>query len=104
MTLVFTPEALSDLQSIRAYTPERWGAQQERFYLDALWAKFEAILAQPDRWRTRNDLFPGCQLAAQGRHVILFRIEGSAANCPDSSQLNGFSSSYCRRSRRLGVD
>jgi toxin ParE1/3/4 len=55
-----------------------WGEKQEALYLEALWAKFEEILATPDRWRRRNDLFADCQIAAQGRHVILFRIEGEA--------------------------
>jgi toxin ParE1/3/4 len=76
MTLDFTPAAIRDLQSIRAYTLETWGSQQEQLYLESLWAKFDSILAQPDRYRTRNDLFPGCQIAAQGSHVILFRIQG----------------------------
>jgi len=75
MKLDFTPAALSDLQSVRAYTLETWGPRQEQVYLDSLWTKFEAILARPEKCRTRNDLFPGCQLAAQGRHVILFRIQ-----------------------------
>jgi toxin ParE1/3/4 len=77
MTLEFTPAALSDLRSIREYTFEKWGAAQERFYLDGLWAKFEEILEQPTKWRTRPDLFVGCQIASQGRHVILFRIRDS---------------------------
>ena len=77
MTLDFTSAAVADLQSIRAYTLENWGERQEQRYLDSLWEKFEEILADPQRWRSRNDLFPGCQIAAQERHVILFRIEGS---------------------------
>lgn len=75
MILDFTDAAVSDLQSIRNYTLESWGPVQEQEYLDSLWAKFEEILADPPRWRYRNDLFPGCQVAAQGKHVILFRIQ-----------------------------
>jgi toxin ParE1/3/4 len=77
MTLDFTLAAVSDLQAIRAYTLERWGPKQEQLYLDGLWRKFEEILADPGKWRLRADLFPGCQIAAQGRHVILFRIQGT---------------------------
>lgn len=77
MTLEFTNAAVSDLQSIRSYTLETWGAEQEQRYLDALWQKFEEILADPTRWRSRGDLFPGCRIAAQGKHVILFRMEGT---------------------------
>lgn len=77
MTLDFTKAAVSDLQSLRSYTLETWGGAQEQRYLDALWKKFEEILADPARWRQREDLFPGCRIAAQGKHVILFRVEGS---------------------------
>jgi toxin ParE1/3/4 len=76
MTLDFTEAAVLDLQSVRDYTLEKWGTQQEQIYLDLLWKKFEEILATPEKCRFRNDLFAGCQIAAQGRHVILFRIEG----------------------------
>lgn len=76
MTLDFTDAAVSDLQSIRNYTLQTWGPKQEERYLNALWRKFEEILADPKRWRHRDDLFPGCQLAAQGKHVILFRVKG----------------------------
>ncbi|HIG26334.1 MAG TPA: type II toxin-antitoxin system RelE/ParE family toxin [Verrucomicrobiales bacterium] len=67
---------MSDLQSIRDYTLETWGLEQERIYLDSLWSKFEAILSTPKKWKRRDDLFPGCQIAAQDKHVILFRVQG----------------------------
>ena len=34
MTLDFTKAAASDLQSIRDYTLETWGPEQERIYLE----------------------------------------------------------------------
>ena len=76
MTLDFTKAAAADLQSIRDYTIETWGPEQERIYLDSMWDRFEEILKDPDRWRRREDLFPGCQIVAQEKHVILFRIKG----------------------------
>ena len=75
MILDLTKAAVSDLQSVRSYTLETWGPEQEQHYLDELWKKFEQILADPQRWRRRDDLFPGCQIAAQGKHVILFRVQ-----------------------------
>ena len=75
MELVLTDAALSDLKSIRAYTLEHWGEEQEEKYLSDLWDRFEVIQASPDGCRSRDDLFPGCQLATQGKHVILFRID-----------------------------
>lgn len=77
MILDFTKAAVADLQSIRDYTMETWGAEQERLYLDSMWDRFEDILTDPAKWRRREDLFPGCQIAAQGKHVILFRINGN---------------------------
>ena len=74
MTLELTVAAVSDLQSIRDYTLEVWGEEQEEVYLGDLWEKFEEVLSDPGRWRFRHDLFPDCQIAAQGKHVILFRI------------------------------
>lgn len=77
MILDLTEAAVSDLQSIRSYTLKSWGPEQEQHYLDALWEKFEEILADPQRWRRRDDLFPGCQIAAQGKQVVLFRVQGT---------------------------
>jgi toxin ParE1/3/4 len=75
MILDFTKAAVSDLQSIRSYTLETWGPEQEQRYLNELWKKFDEILTDSERWRCRDDLFPGCQIAAQGKHVILFRVQ-----------------------------
>jgi toxin ParE1/3/4 len=74
MKLAVTPAALGDLRSIRAYTLDRWGAAQEQRYLDQLWRRFEEIIKDPRRFRFCPDLFPGCQIAAHGKQVILFRV------------------------------
>ena len=76
MTLDFTRAAVSDLQSIRNYTLETWGQEQEQIYLNSLWSKFEEIQSNPKSCKRRDDLFPGCQIASQAKHVILFRIQG----------------------------
>lgn len=78
MILDLTHAALEDLQSIRNYTLEQWGADQEQIYLESMWSRLEEILADPERYRRRDDLFPGCQIAAHGKHVILFRIHGKS--------------------------
>ena len=77
MKLELTLAALDDLRSIRAYTLEHWGSVQEQLYLDQIWKKFEAIIRDPSQFRFRRDLFPGCQIAAEGKHVILFRVHRS---------------------------
>jgi toxin ParE1/3/4 len=76
MKLAFTPAALEDLRSIRVYTLETWDAEQEERYLNRIWAKFDSIRVEPTRYRLRADLFPGCRIAAEGKHVILFRANG----------------------------
>jgi toxin ParE1/3/4 len=73
--LEFTHAALDDLRSIRAYTLDRWGAIQEQEYLDRLWNKFQQLMEDPSPFRFRQDLFPDCQVAAEGKHVILFRAQ-----------------------------
>ena len=37
MKMNFTQAALEDLRSIRIYTLETWGAEQELLYLDRIW-------------------------------------------------------------------
>lgn len=74
MTLDLTLAALDDLASIWSYTLERWGPAQEERYLEQIWDKFETIMRDPSCFRPRNDLFPGCQVALEGRHMILFRV------------------------------
>ena len=74
MNLELTQAALDDLRSIRAYTLDQWGPVQEQQYLDQIWKKFESIHSAPSKFRFRHDLFPACQIAAEGKHVILFRM------------------------------
>ena len=69
-----TAAALADLRAIRLYTREQWGRRQENLHLDGMWARCEEILAAPEKFRHRRDLLPGCQIAAQGNPIILFRV------------------------------
>jgi toxin ParE1/3/4 len=73
MRITLTHAALEDLRSIRTYTLRAWGAEQEQRYLDRMWARFDSIRLDPQRYRQRADLFPGCRIAAEGKHVILFK-------------------------------
>ena len=77
MKLDLTSAALEDLRSISAYTLERWGPDQEARYLSSMWDRFETLLADPTRLRSRPDLFSGCRMASEGKHVILFRVQGN---------------------------
>ena len=74
MKLDLTEAAIEDLRSIREYTLRTWGERQEEMYLERFWNRFEKLLNEPSIYRFRHDLFPDCQLAAEGKHVILFRV------------------------------
>ena len=75
MKLDLTEAALDDLREIRDYTFRNWGERQENLYLKAVWERFAELLKDPSRFRLRDDLFPGCRIAAQEKHIILFRVE-----------------------------
>ena len=74
MKLDLTEAAVADIRSIRTYTVRAWGKRQDELYQARLWKRFEEILAHSSSYRFRHDLFPDCQLAAEGKHVILFRV------------------------------
>lgn len=74
MKVELTHAALDDLRSIRRYTLERWGPAQEERYLNQMWRCYEAICEDASKFRFRHDLFRDCQIAAEGKHVILFRM------------------------------
>lgn len=72
MKLILTEAALEDLRSTRSYTLETWGEQQEAIYLRRIWNRIQTLREDPSRYRLREELFPGCRIASEGRHVILF--------------------------------
>jgi toxin ParE1/3/4 len=78
MKLTITEAAMHDLGSIRAYTLETWGEAQEETYLRRIWSRLQSLREDPSRHRLREELFPGCRIASEGRHVILFHSEGNA--------------------------
>ena len=75
MKIKFSDDAREDVQDIADYTFETWGEKQETAYLDSLHEKLAEISATPERWRKREDLFAGCQVASIGRHIIFFRVQ-----------------------------
>ena len=74
MKLELTEAALEDIRAIRRYTVFTWGERQDEIYRARLWKRFEEILSDSSSYRFRHDLFPDCQFAAEGKHVILFRV------------------------------
>jgi toxin ParE1/3/4 len=73
--LELTHHATEDLRAISRYTLSKWDEEQEERYLRGIYSKFNEISTDPAQWRFRNDLFPQCQIARFGRHVILFIFE-----------------------------
>ena len=74
MKIKFSDDAKEDIQDIADYTFEIWGEEQEEIYLHSLYQRLEEIAETPARWSQREDLFPGCQRALIGKHIIFFRI------------------------------
>jgi len=77
MKLRFTQTAIEDLKHIREFTLTRWGKDQEDRYLRNLYKKLGCIRSNPAQWQFREDLFPRCQIAYEGRHTIMFRVDDS---------------------------
>jgi toxin ParE1/3/4 len=70
--LRYTRRAESDLDSIAAYTLEKWGLDQAQRYLDALFACCESLAADPSRGRVHRPR-PDYLRAEQGKHVVFCR-------------------------------
>ena len=68
--LGYTRRAESDLDSIAAYSLEKWGFEQAERYLNALIACCEDLAANPSRGRV-HDPRPNYWRTAQGKHVVL---------------------------------
>lgn len=73
MSLILSPEAIRDLQSIATYTFHAWGAKQETIYLRGIWRKLEEIRDFPQAHPLRKDLLSGCaQLATKNMSFSLW--------------------------------
>ena len=75
MTIRFSRDATADLQGISDYTSLQWGEDQEAFYLKQIYARLEEIRKDPGRFRSRDELFDGCQVAPVGRHLVFFLVK-----------------------------
>ena len=59
MKLTLTEAGLDDFRSIRAYTLETWGEEQEKIYLRKIWNRIQSLREDPLRYHLREELFPG---------------------------------------------
>jgi toxin ParE1/3/4 len=74
MRLRLSKLAHTDLDSIYTETIAKWGQVQADRYINGLWDALERVATIPERWRLRDDLYPGCRIYFSGRHAILCRI------------------------------
>jgi len=74
--LRYTRRAEADLDSIAAYTLEKWGLEQAQRYLDALIACCEGLPADSSRGRVHHPR-PEYLRTEQGKHVVFFRRDES---------------------------
>jgi len=74
MRLRLSKLAYEDLDSIYAYTLRHWGQEQADRYITQLWVSLETLAKEPERWRLRDPLYPGCRVRITGKHAILYRL------------------------------
>jgi toxin ParE1/3/4 len=75
--LELTDIARADLKSIRRYSERTWGSDRTTQYMAALRDTLKRLLAGTVVSRSRDDLRPGLQMAASGRHRVFFEIDQS---------------------------
>jgi toxin ParE1/3/4 len=73
--LELTDIARADLKSIRRYSERTWGSDRTTQYMAALRDTMKRLLAGTVVSRSRDDLRPGLQMAASGRHRVFFEID-----------------------------
>ena len=73
--LDLTEIARADLASIRRYSIRKWGRELTIEYMDALRDRMKGIVRGTVIARSRDDLRPGIQTAASGRHYIFFESD-----------------------------
>jgi toxin ParE1/3/4 len=75
--LHLTDIARADLKSIRRYSQRMWGPDRTAQYMAALRDTMKGLLAGTVVSRNRDDLRPGLQMAASGRHCVFFEADES---------------------------
>lgn len=75
--LDLTEIARADLKSIRRYSQKAWGPDRTAEYMAALRDSMKGLLTGRVVGRNRDDLRPGLQMAACGRHCVFFEADES---------------------------
>lgn len=69
-----TPAAVRDLETIWAYTFQRWGVEQANHYIDILTAAFAELAQSPKMAPACEQIRRGYRRRGVERHMIYFRI------------------------------
>lgn len=72
-TVVYTPEALADIESIWDYTSDRWGLEQARAYDRKLEQRILGLATGRTASRSGGHIVPGLRRPIAGHHVVYYR-------------------------------
>ena len=72
-TVVYTPEALADIESIWDYTSDRWGLEQAWAYDRRLEQRILGIATGRIASQSADRIAPTLRRAIAERHVVFFR-------------------------------
>ncbi len=70
--LVYSLDALADLNEADAYTRQTWGDQQAKRYVAALVADIKALRASAMRYPVHEQVYPGLRRKRSGMHHIYY--------------------------------
>jgi len=80
MELKYSDLAEEQLSSIEKYTRERWGLQQADRYLAQIENRILSLLESPYLGVERPDILDNCRGLQEGKHIILYRVDGNVIN------------------------
>lgn len=75
--IIVSPQAQRDIEDIRSYTVQSWGANQADIYLGKIEDAFYSLLDNPEIGRERNDVKAGYRSIVIEKHVLFYKIKKS---------------------------
>lgn len=70
--LIYSLDALADLNEADAYTRQTWGDQQAKRYVATLVADIKALRASAMRYPVHEQVYPGLRRKRSGMHHIYY--------------------------------
>ncbi len=75
---ILSPEAKTDIASIRKYTTQQWGNAQTDKYTLQLRERLRWLADNPMLGMSRDEIKEGYRSFKEGSHIIFYRVAGSA--------------------------